>query len=237
MPPKSTRYPTQCLRCGKTFITYPCRAKEGAGKFCSLACAYAARTHSTLAVCDTCGKTFKLSRYRAQNHQRHYCSTECEVNRGAVDLRTRFESHLDKSGECWLWVGASSRRGYGTIRVGGKGVRAHRMAWELQNGPIPNGMQVLHHCDEPACCRVSHLFLGTHQDNMTDMKRKHRARTATDVPKGSAHHAAKLTEADVVRIRDLVSNGMNQDMAAKMFRVSQSMVWRIVHRRAWKHVA
>lgn len=81
---------------------------------------------------------------------------------------------------CWEWLGTRTR-GYGMVWTRPPGVRrghmvlAHRVAWELANGAIPDGMDVLHRCDNPQCVRESHLFLGTHQDNMTDMVAKGRS--------------------------------------------------------------
>ncbi len=78
--------------------------------------------------------------------------------------------------ECWEWTGTRQGQGYGILYVEGKSTLAHRFAWAFANGPIPAGMQVLHHCDNPPCTRLSHLFLGTQKDNMQDMASKGRGR-------------------------------------------------------------
>jgi len=75
---------------------------------------------------------------------------------------------------CLEWTGCTSH-GYGLIGVNGNQVQAHRVAWELANGPIPAGMEVCHKCDRPPCCDPEHLFIGTHTDNMADMAAKGRA--------------------------------------------------------------
>ena len=92
-------------------------------------------------------------------------------------LRTRLTQRLriDPDG-CTVWTGTVDRCGYGRISVGCRMAMAHRVAWELANGTIPPGMEVCHSCDNRPCCNVAHLFLGTHQDNMTDMARKGRRR-------------------------------------------------------------
>ena len=77
---------------------------------------------------------------------------------------------------CWLWLGSVSPDGYGRVIIGGKKVLAHRVAWEQVRGPIPQGMCVCHKCDTPACVNPSHLWLGTHTENMRDMSLKGRGR-------------------------------------------------------------
>jgi hypothetical protein len=72
-------------------------------------------------------------------------------------LSERFWAKVDKSGECWLWTAGTSRKGYGAILVEGKGRAAHRVAYELVNGPIPEGMQIDHMCHTRACVRPDHL--------------------------------------------------------------------------------
>lgn len=93
-----------------------------------------------------------------------------------ISLASRLWRRTDRSGECWLWLGAMRGPNYGQIYVGGekKTDAVHRVAWELTYGPIPPGLYVCHTCDTPLCVRPVHLFLGTHDDNMRDMNRKKR---------------------------------------------------------------
>lgn len=88
----------------------------------------------------------------------------------------RFWSHVTrgKAGGCWIWSGLLTNTGYGRYGKGGR--RAHRIAYEIAFGSVPDGMCVLHKCDVPSCVRPDHLFLGTQADNMRDMARKGRAR-------------------------------------------------------------
>ena len=74
---------------------------------------------------------------------------------------------------CWLWDGRDIK-GYGAVSVANKSKLAHRVSYEYHKGPIPDGMFVLHKCDMPLCINPEHLFLGTHAENMADMKRKGR---------------------------------------------------------------
>jgi hypothetical protein len=87
-----------------------------------------------------------------------------------------FISRIDKSGECWVWTGPVDENGYGYAsgRTKGTQARAHRVSWERVYGPIPKGLYVCHHCDNPPCVRISHLFLGTAADNMRDASIKGR---------------------------------------------------------------
>lgn len=110
-------------------------------------------------------------------------------------LLCRFWFHVDKSGSCWMWDGALDDDGYGRIDVGGKGLLAHRVAWEIGNGSIPKRLCVCHRCDNPPCVRLSHLFLGTIADNMADRNAKHRQAW------GSRVGRSKLTLQQVAWIR------------------------------------
>ena len=97
-------------------------------------------------------------------------------------IPVRFWEKVRKGGGCWLWTGNRHRRGYGILGLRREGKRtisakAHRLSWEIHNGPIPAGMVVCHHCDNPPCVNPSHLFLGTQVDNIRDMVAKGRQRS------------------------------------------------------------
>jgi hypothetical protein len=92
-------------------------------------------------------------------------------------IKERFWSKVDKSGggnTCWAWLAATTRGGYGNFSIDGKPRRAHRVVWEIVNGKIPDGLDCLHTCDNPPCVNPAHLFLGTKNDNMADMRAKGR---------------------------------------------------------------
>ena len=94
-------------------------------------------------------------------------------------MEQRFWAQVRKGRGCWTWVGNLAAKGYGKIRTAGRGsawLYAHRASWQLHNGPIPNGLCVLHRCDNPPCVNPEHLWLGTWADNNRDMALKGRAR-------------------------------------------------------------
>ena len=94
----------------------------------------------------------------------------------ARPLEERFHEKYERIpfGACWIWTAALDTDGYGMIAVGNTPKPAHRIAWMLNNGPIPEGRHVLHTCDNPCCVNPNHLFLGTHSDNMKDASKKGR---------------------------------------------------------------
>lgn len=95
---------------------------------------------------------------------------------------TRFWNFIVKGDGCWSWSGAKAPYGYGVFNIKKKMVRAHRFSYELHIGPIPEGMQVLHRCDNPECANPDHLFLGTQLDNIRDMHEKKRASGNIHIP-------------------------------------------------------
>jgi hypothetical protein len=117
---------------------------------------------------------------------------------------------------------------------------APRVAWVLTNGEIPAGAWVLHSCDNPACVKPEHLFLGDHRDNMRDMAAKgrhlHGRQVFREKTRGSKHWHAKLDEVDVAEIRRLYAAGANTTELRDLFRCRQSTIWLIVHRKQWRHV-
>lgn len=98
----------------------------------------------------------------------------------------RFWAKVKKTDECWNWLGARTKTGYGRFAVrtlsGVKSFRAHRYAWEITNGPIPEDKELCHRCDNRLCVRPQHIFLGTHQENMADASAKGRLATAPPKP-------------------------------------------------------
>jgi hypothetical protein len=157
------------------------------------------------------------------------------VNLGHRPVRPwqeRFWGKVDKSGDCWLWVGARDGRGYGKLQVGTmakpKLANAARLSYEIAYGPIPDKAYVLHRCDVRSCIKPEHLFLGDAATNMADMVAKNRQR------KGEGVASAKLTRRDVSLIRSLYEGGVKQTQLARTFGVSGATINAIVHGRTWR---
>jgi len=149
-------------------------------------------------------------------------------------LDQRFWDKVEKSDDCWNWKGARFNHGYGQFWNGRRPVVAHRYSWELHNGPIPDGLHCLHVCDTPDCVNPSHLFLGTHQDNMTDMVNKGRSRS---VSAGEANRHAKLTEGAVRQIRKYhAAGGCTQSWLAIVYGVGSMTINSLLHYKTWKHI-
>lgn len=147
----------------------------------------------------------------------------------ARPIADRFWPKVDRRGpdECWPWKG--SRRGFGHGQIGGAGGRgtspvgAHRVSWEIHYGPVPIGLCVCHRCDNPPCVNPSHLFLGTHADNVADKVAKGRGRAASRP--GAGNPNAKLTESDVAEIRRRLLTGEPGTAIARDFGISSTHVY------------
>lgn len=141
----------------------------------------------------------------------------------------RFWPNVDKSGDCWLWTASVNLGGYGLFWNGERTVSAHRFAYELEHGPIPEGLDLLHTtCDNTRCVRASHMELGTQADNAADMVRKHRQ---------GKYPRRKLTPDDVRLVRVLCDWGCDPRWIGEQVGILWREVFRIKSRTTWKDVA
>ena len=146
----------------------------------------------------------------------------------------RFDANVAASSGCWEWTAARQPAGYGAFGAQSRNYGAHRWQWERHNGPIPNGMMVMHRCDNPACVRPEHLFLGTQTDNMRDKMAKGRHRY--HVFQGEDHGRAKVTNEDVQAIRRLYAEGISGPELSRRYGLGRTAIYKIIRRQSWRHL-
>ncbi len=196
-----------CKVCSVEFHVSPERFHRGTGRFCSLEC-----------VRQFTGYVGKVKTYKKKSFE------------------YLFRKHVGDKDEngCMLWTGGTTPGGYGVMMTrtpNRKGLPAHRVAWQFAYGEIPEGMQVCHHCDRPACVNPEHLFLGTTQDNTAD--RDFKGRQA----RGVKHGRAKLTEEDVRTIRNrYVLEDITYKKLGAEYGIDATVIGCIVRREKWKHL-
>lgn len=131
---------------------------------------------------------------------------------------------------CFVWLGSADDLGYGTISYRSKPTKAHRLAYQLAHGDIPDNLIVCHKCDVPSCINVNHLFLGTHADNMRDRDKKGRQYDRT----GTKNGRAKLDLAKANEIRQLYgSQKISKAKIGRMFAVSAQAISDVIHNVRW----
>lgn len=181
-------------------------------------------------------------------------------NSKSVKTLLRILAENRPTDDCWEWPAARDRDGYGRINFDGAESRTHRASWMLANGRIPDGLWVLHKCDNPPCVNPGHLFLGTVKENMADCVRKGRSASGDRSPsrsqpwlrmrgdynasrtmpekrrRGSANHAAKLNALQVVEIRRRRAAGEKIIELSARFSVSNQLISAICLRQVWEHL-
>ena len=192
--------------------------------------------------CEQCGQPAPISKgdvalrgYRA-NHPKRFISGHATKR----PIAERFWEKVDKDGPihpvlgtaCWLWTASLHTKGYGQIFFDGKMTKAHRVSWVLHNGPIPDDLHTLHHCDVRACVRIDHIFLGTNAENNADMYAKGRGINLS----GSANGKAVLTEQLIPIIRQRAAEGATPDAIAEECGASIHAIKHVLRGNTWRHV-
>ena len=156
-------------------------------------------------------------------------SSEEEIRKFGL-ARITERSRCDPLTGCHVWFGDFYSCGYGRISFRGKSTNAHRVAWILTKGRLPQGVFVLHRCDNRACVNVEHLFLGSQRDNIIDMYKKGRG------ARGEKNGQAKINSEQVKQIRERTISGESQRSLANKFGISKTSIARVVHRITWANV-
>lgn len=195
-------------------------------------------------ICAKC-KTSKILKSFCKNIRKsdgynHLCK-EC-VNKKLSELRKiknftikesdkkRFVEKIHKTDYCWVWLRYKLPKGYGVFYLNNNAILAHRFSYLYHFGNLPQNLDVLHHCDNPSCVNPTHLFLGTNQDNINDKVAKGRQRKGGDIP------SAKITEKEVIEIRERARNGENSSSITNDYPVSPRNIRFIIQRKTWKHI-
>ena len=149
-------------------------------------------------------------------------------------VKERFWSKVNKTEGCWEWVGSYSNIGYGHFKYNYKVYKAHRFSFILHyNRDITHKMCILHSCDNRKCVNPDHLREGTQLDNMRDMVERNRCNAL----KGNNHAQAKLTDKQVINIRELyAAGGITQQQLANQYTVSRVYISDLIHKKTWKHI-
>ena len=155
-------------------------------------------------------------------------------------LKQRFWEKVDKiePDKCWNWKASRSGTGarYGQIKVNGKMCKSHRISYEMAYGSIPNGMYILHRCDNGLCVNPNHLFIGNQFDNMRDCISKGRG---PDM-RGETNGNSKLLYNDVASIRSRYNTETKKyGLISKMAReydLTPTAIWQVVHNLNWNHI-
>lgn len=191
--------PVVCRVCSITVYVKPCEADKRA----------------------TCGAPDCLKQARRMANARRAEDVAFRVR--------RFWQKVEQGDGCWRWFGKLNAQGYGIVQRGGKTLLAHRYAFTITRGEIPDGMNVCHRCDNPPCVNPAHLFLGSHGDNAADKTQKGRQ------ARGERHGCSKLRWSDVLAMRAAWDGTVaGRRILAEQFNVSVSSVEKILAGETWR---
>lgn len=185
--------------------------------------------------CTQCDKEFSFNT-RSNRSNRRFCGRTCVgISRRVTDplhVVKTFHDKVTKTDGCWTWNSTKDQDGYGILGFNKKTLKAHRVSWQMHKGKIPNGLSVLHICDNPECTNPEHLFLGTARDNLLDMIKKGRRVAA----RGEKASGSKLKNNEVYEIRALLKEGYSFGQLSKKFNIDRGVIRDIKHRKTWSHL-
>ena len=211
---------------------------------------HATRAH-VIRQCEWCDQTFFTTASQVKHRGGRFCSKSCaakakkQLQDATFDHKAVFLSRIEETPHCWLYTGYITKYGYGKLRVHGKVMRAHRFAYQLFVGPIPEGLIVRHRCHNPACVNPEHLVLGTNADNSRDMVEAGRQRKGENHParlrpermaRGEKNGSTKLNAEIVLDIRRLRAEGVTLAVLAERHGVAKGTISQITLRKIWKHI-
>ena len=155
-----------------------------------------------------------------------------------MTIRNRFEAKYVKvSSGCWEWIAGRTEDGYGYFRDGKRGVRAHRFSYELYIGKIPDGMLVLHRCNNRKCVNPEHIYIGTQAENIRDsIAAGTHCSVLHEDRRGQMASLSKLDNDDVVHIKTMLKNGIKQWLIAWVYQVRRSTIGNINTGYSWSHI-
>lgn len=232
-----------CPICGTVFRPRLEQLARGRGVYCSRPCWWVARRTRETRPCLRCGAPLIALPGQVKRGHDKYCSQACAHASQSRPLAERVQEKTAQGPDCWRWIGYIAKTGYGMIGVNGRAVYAHRVAYELEFGPIPIGMDLHHVCRNRWCVNPAHLVPVT--------RLAHRRRHMSPEPPGprprryplrgravgERHHRAKLTADDVRAIRARYAAGeRTQVQLAAEYGVRQTTISMIILRRVWTHL-
>lgn len=153
-----------------------------------------------------------------------------------LSLSEKLAEKTIRQGACLIWTGMKDHHGYGMVKLAGRMQRAHRLMYGVHHGEIPDGLVVMHSCDNPSCVEISHLSAGTQRDNIDDMVEKGRSRRLL----GEMNPKSKFTRDQISEIRRRFIKYDRVHGAAPMareFSVSKTAILDVIHRKNWSHAA
>ncbi len=220
-----------CQRCYKEFQYQPWNSM---GKFCSYSC----RTIPIKKTkCETCKKEFDYKPY-SDGKIRKYCSNKCAVSYNHLSekdkfemMKNKFEKNIEENNNgCLIWTGSRFSNGYGRLRFMNKSSLAHRFAYYLYHGNIPDGAIIQHSCDQKNCVSYLHLSAGTPKSNSEDCHSKKRHMY------GDKHVHAVLNVEKVKEIKQKLKNGISRRAIAEEYQIKIGTITALALNKTWSHV-